>query len=369
MYPSLKIDQNRIREKINILIIEDSLIYRKILKDIVKLIPNAEVIEIASSGERGMVSIKKNRRINLVFIDLIMPGMDGLEILKQIKEHRPDLPVVMISGADCREGEITIKALKAGALDFIAKPNSDDIRKNIRSLQRSIERIIQVYRESKRPTDFTNTKIITKSTVTTSTKVFDCIAIGISTGGPKALAEIIPKLEPTLPVPVFLVQHMPPDFTGSLANYLNDRSAIHIKEAEDGEIAKAGTVYVAPGDNLMTLSQSDNDNQNKIVITKKTRRDKAQTIDILLNSLSERIENNVLVCILTGMGTDGTEGLRSLKDHRKVYAIAQDQKTCTIFGMPKSIIDQKLADIVLPLNKIPLKIKRIIDQAIKNRNE
>ena len=361
---SLPIEQDRIREKISILIIEDSLIYRKILKDIVELIPNAEVIEIASSGERAMVSIKKNPRINLVFVDLIMPGMDGLEILKQIKEYRPNLPVVMISGADYRDGEITMKALKAGALDFIAKPNSDNVDKNIKSLQRSIERIIQVYRESKKPKKFTKTTITTRDPENRSPKVFDCIAIGISTGGPKALAEIIPQLDPNLPVPIFLVQHMPPSFTGSLATYLNNRSAINVKEGEDGEIAKAGTIYIAPGDNLMTLDRNKLDNNNKIIITKKTGRDKAQSIDILLHSLSEKIKNNVLVCILTGMGTDGTEGLKSLKNNQKSYAIAQDQKTSTIFGMPKSIIDQRLADIVLPLNKIPLKIKRIFDQSI-----
>ena len=353
------------REKINILIIEDSLIYRKILKDIVKLIPNAEVIEIASRGDRGMISIKKNHRINLVFVDLIMPGIDGIEIVKQIRECRPNLPVVMISGADHRDGEITIKALQAGALDFIAKPTSNNVQENVRSLKRSIERIIQIYRESKKPSDVSNTTTVTaKSTYKPSTRIFDCIAIGVSTGGPKALGEIIPQLDPDLPVPIFLVQHMPPSFTGSLAKYLNDRSAIHVKEGEDGEIPKAGTLYIAPGDNLMTIGIGNYGNQNEIIITKKTNRDKAQSIDILLKSLAEKIENGVLVCILTGMGSDGTQGLKALKNNRKAYAIAQDQKSSTIFGMPKSIIDEKLADVVLPLHKIPLKIKRILHQSV-----
>ncbi|TZE83333.1 protein-glutamate methylesterase/protein-glutamine glutaminase [Calorimonas adulescens] len=343
--------------KVKVMVVDDSAFMRKFVSDIVNSSEDMYVIDTAVNGLEA-VSKVVDRRPDVVLMDVEMPIMDGLTAVKKIMEVRPT-PIIMLSALTKEGAETTLKALELGAIDFVLKPSNFIYFKTQNIDQLLIEKILMASK-----TNLFNLSPVSrvdhlhKATQTMNLKdnLKNLVAIGVSTGGPKALQYVVPQLPADLPSAVLIVQHMPAGFTRSLANRLNEISNMLVKEAEDGENINPGTVYIAPGGYHMKVYAKDRkyfiglSNEPPVKGLK-------PCFDILLSSLS-KIDLKIIAVIMTGMGNDGTKGLIELRD-REVYMIAQNEKTSTIYGMPKSAIETGLIDEVLPLDRIAEKIEKI----------
>ncbi len=343
--------------RIRVLVVDDSAFMRKIIINILEASPDIEIIGKAKNGQEAIEKIT-SLRPDVVTMDVEMPVLDGLQALGYIMSECPT-PVIMLSGAESNQADLTLTAFQYGAVDFIQKPSGnisldmatkkDELIKKVKAAANVAvhklgfieEKKVNVHKKEKiEPVQRTRTKKL--------------IIIGSSTGGPRALQQVIPFLPSNLRAPVLIVQHMPPGFTKSLADRLNSQSMLKVREAVDGDILEIGTVYIAPGDFHMIVKQQNINGDLREVVTL-TKTEKVQgvrpSIDVLLNSVAPIFKENTLGVILTGMGSDGTNGIRKLKSEGG-KVIAEDESTCVVYGMPRSIIDQKLADHVLPINKI-----------------
>ncbi len=331
---------------------------RKSLSIILSADPEIEIIDMAKDGVEA-VEKAKQLRPDVITLDIEMPRMDGLTALRKIMKEAPT-SVIMVSSLTTEGAEATLEALDSGAVDFIPKEmsfvsvNMEQVKKDlIRKIKTIVrqkflrERIEHLKGEIKGKGE-------RKVHIPTNGKLpkgkFNSIAIGISTGGPLSLQKVIPKLD--VQVPVFIVQHMPPKFTKSLANRLNSLSKLTVKEAEDSEEVKNGYVYIAPGGMQMNVKK----NLSGKRIIKVFESDKnvlhKPSVDIMLESVVQQYGSKVLGVIMTGMGHDGLEGIKKLKSVGG-YCLAQDESSSVVYGMPKAIVDNELADVVAPLEKIP----------------
>ena len=348
--------------RIRVLVVDDSAFMRKIITDILAGSPEIEVIGKARNGQEAIEKVTELRP-DVVTMDLEMPGLDGLHALGYIMSECPT-PVIMLSGAESRQADVTMTAFQYGAVDFILKPSGnisldmtkikDEIVKKVKAASSVQVHKLGFIEEEKKP-DVIKVKSLKESSESVKKSLFHkIIVIGSSTGGPRALQQVIPLLPSNLHAPVLVVQHMPAGFTKSLAERLNSQSMIKVREAAEGDILESGTVYIAPGDYHMTIKQQKINGDLKEVIAL-TRGEKVQgvrpSVDVLLNSVAPIFGQNSLGVILTGMGSDGTDGIRKLKlAGGKV--IAEDESTCVVYGMPRSVIEQKLADYILPIGRI-----------------
>ncbi|MBY0405856.1 MAG: chemotaxis response regulator protein-glutamate methylesterase [Cyanobacteria bacterium] len=357
------------QETVHVLIVDDSITYRIILREVLKLIPFVNLAGTASNGKTALSTLAEDRAtpIDVVLLDIEMPEMDGLQTLREIKKKYPNTAVVMVSGMNRKSADITIQALEAGALDFVPKPEYDSSDKNIEALTFQIKEILEGYLKTnatkpKRSPAAEPSKTPTKSPEPVAVKSqptsqmttqpppnkgkipypFKIIAIGISTGGPKALNELIPHLPNNLNVPIVLVQHMPPVFTNSLAVSLNKISLLEVKEAQEGEILRPNCVYIAPGGKHMVLEKRNNDvcaalNENA------PENSCRPAVDVLFRSVAAVYQKNVLSLVMTGMGNDGALGTKAIKAAGG-YSITQSAESCVIYGMPKAVDDLDLSD-------------------------
>jgi len=359
-----------------ILIVDDTIFYRKILKDVLETISGVEVIGSAHNGKLAIDKIKRLKP-DLITLDVEMPQMNGLETLQVIQDENLDVEALMVSSKTQRGSEITIQALALGAYDFISKPDIADPMENKRILKREIMSKLQILKQKIRLNSIINrTRIRSTSDSLADLKkdmgknrqIYDAstkisqktlrrndksqiIAIGSSTGGPNALIKLLTNLPENLGVPVVITQHMPPVFTASLARTLDGKSKLTVKEAVDGEVLNPNTVYIAAGGQQMKIASGVGYHKMIRITDDPPENSCKPSVDYLFRSVSREYGSKVTGVILTGMGNDGKIGMSVMKSAGALI-IAQNAETCVVYGMPKAVIDAGLADHILPLEKI-----------------
>lgn len=349
---------------IRTLVVDDTITYRKLISDVLSSLPSIEIIGTAANGSIALKKLSQNKA-DLVFLDVHMPEMDGIETLKKIRSEFPSIIVVMMSGISTRNTSDTIEALQNGAIDFIRKPDGSNLKSNMQQLKNDISLVMRLV-EVRLTSSNTQSRLSEKSThkfqspadVFTSAKKaspalisFSVCVVGVSTGGPEALSKFIPMLPKDFTLPVLLVQHMPPLFTKSLAESLGRKSNLVVTEAEEDELISPGKVYIAPGGKHMVVRTRDG--KRVIGLNDEPPENSCRpSVDVLFRSVATQFENqNVLAVILTGMGNDGCSGVRTLK-RKSCYCITQSQDSCIVYGMPRAVDEAGLSDLSLPIEKI-----------------
>lgn len=350
---------------VRVLIVDDSLFARKILTDILSSDDDILVVGEAKNGKEALEKIPVLKP-DLITLDIVMPVMDGIVTLEKIVSQY-NLPVIMVSNLTQEDAILTLEALDKGAIDFIPKPknifslNKQTIRTQIiDKIKMAAKCNVNVKPIMRALDDAVKESPTSKSSLKDSKDGFDyIIAIGSSTGGPKALQQVIPLLPKDINASIVIVQHMPPKFTKSLAERLNNISNINVKEGEDGDILTKGNCYIAPGDFHMEVVQRGKDyviRLNKDEPIKGLR----PSVDVLMNSVAKLDGINKIGVIMTGMGADGSKGIVSLKKSNG-FTIAQDEESSVIFGMPKAAINTNCIDKIVPLNHIADEIIRKVE--------
>lgn len=350
--------------KIRVLVVDDSALMRLKISDILNSDKGIEVVATARDGEDGIKKITELKP-DVVTLDIEMPRLDGLNALGYIMSEIPT-PVVMVSAYTQKGAEATLRALEYGAVDFVPKP-SGTISRNIETIGNELIAKVKVaaavdldnlefIRPKKTSEDYIKPK--SKKNVP-GVKV---IAIGASTGGPRALGEIIPQLDPDIPAGLLIVQHMPTGFTKSFAARLDKESKVGVKEAEVGDRIEQGMVLIAPGDYHMTVIRETTGNGTTGVVS--LNQDPPvfglrPTVDVMMLSVAEVYDDKTVGVILTGMGSDGAKGMKAIKEN-KGKTIAQGKDTCVVYGMPKAAIEKGIVDKVVPLNKIAEQIMKMV---------
>jgi len=361
-------------EKKKVLIVDDSAFMRRVISDIIKSDNRLEVVGTASNGKEALKVIS-NLKPDVISLDIQMPVMDGLTMLKELNKTNK-IPVVMMSTLTKEGATETIQALELGAFDFVAKPdnifkvNSDEVRSEllnkihlaIKSGERSVTRYRPKISKTIHVPDKQESSIREKTTFhhNSGERMTKLVAIGTSTGGPRALQYLLPYLPAEIDAGIVIVQHMPPGFTKSLADRLNQLSEINVKEAEDGEQIIPGTAYIAPGDRHLLVRQSGANYFVELSDGPKKGAHKP-SVDVMMTSITRIKIPHVVGVIMTGMGADGRDGFRDLKNARDIHVFAQDEESCVVYGMPKSVVDAGLADEVIPLNQLSKAITKKLE--------
>lgn len=343
---------------LNVLVVDDSAFMRKLFKDSLEKDPQINVIDTARNGQDALTKINKLSP-DVVTLDIEMPIKDGLSTLREIMAVYPDLPVIMVSALDNRD--TVMQALEIGAFEFIPKPsgsislNIDDI---IDELQEKIK--VSVKAKKKQTENNISTRIdLPKYTPEEDNNFsldnFPVIAIGSSSGGPKALKDVITALPGDLPAAIAIAQHMPAGFTTSLAKRLDQQSPLEVKEAEAGDSLIPGQVLIAPGDYHLTFNDKGIVDLNQGPKKWGVR----PCVDYMFTSLAPTFQDRLLGVILTGMGHDGGVGMTAIKKHNG-YGIVEDESTALVYGMPGTAIEAGAYDIILPRYDIPAHIVKQI---------
>ncbi len=365
-------------KKIKVLVVDDTIVYRKAVSDVLAEIPGVEVVGVAHNGKIALSKIRILKP-DLLTLDIEMPEMNGIEVLEHLQKQAPDVSAIMVSTLTSEGGDMTMKALELGAFDFLLKPSTTNIADSKKQLRILLTPLIKAFQTGRTTVGSMGTRphpaqvrktgtlrqpaprpaAVGGQTVARRGKS-EIIALGISTGGPNALSRMMPMLPADIGVPIVLVQHMPPVFTKSLAGSLNTKCAITVKEAEDGEAIQANVAYIAPGGKQMKLVAST-DGQNRLIkITNDPPENSCKpSVDYLFRSVADYYVGRTTAVIMTGMGSDGTKGLEILKK-KGTIVIGQDQASCVVYGMPKAPAERGLIDVVAPLDRIAAEIVKTV---------
>lgn len=345
-------------DQIGVLVVDDSALMRHIISSQLQTDSSIRVVGTARDGLDALEKIRKLKP-DVVALDLDMPHTDGLTTLGRAMVECP-VPIIMLTNSTIEGADGTIRALTMGAVDFIAKPSrpiSADIHR------RNDELVAKVKQAATARLDTINLRALSASmakrkeefAARSLTKVHKVVVIGSSTGGAIALRQVIPRLPKSLDAAVLVVQHMPPRFTQSLANHLNDISPLAVREAEHGDVLASGLVLVAPGDFHMNVKMN-----GRIELTKEPPVNNARpSVDVTMETLATNSGESCIAVVLTGAGSDGMQGARYIKAAGG-YVIAEDASTCVVYGMSKHVIEADLADVVAPLPNIAEEIERAV---------
>lgn len=368
-----------------VLVVDDSSFFRRRVTDILNNDPNLVVIDVAVNG-LDAVEKAKALKPDVITMDIEMPLLNGIEAVKQIMAHSPT-SILMFSSLTHQGAKATLEALEAGALDFLPKKFSE-IAKNTEDAGALLrQRVVQLARKKSSfhlrslpqkqsiKSIETDKVVVAKSTLSSissstlaksnsqvkrsSGKEYRLLAIGTSTGGPVALQKILTQLPQNLSVPIILIQHMPATFTKAFADRLNSLCKISVKEACDGDVLKAGFAYLAPGGRQMLIEGNENTAKIKIIDDNSERITFKPSVDISFGSAAKVYKGSVLGIILTGMGSDGKEGSRMLKNMGATIW-AQNEESCVVYGMPQAVTKDNISQLSLSLNDIaPSIIKEV----------
>jgi len=354
--------------KIRILVVDDSTVIRRMVSDVL----NADCeIEVAATAPNGKIALDKLAQISpdVVTLDIEMPEMNGIETLLNLRKTHPSLPVIMFSTLCQRGAESTLDALSKGASDYVTKPA------NVGSVKEAMQRvrddlIPKIKHLCKWYRDIKNASVLAPSgrlpasgrlNLTQQCKTglrknsrIDIVTIGVSTGGPNALSEVLGQLPKDFPVPIVIVQHMPPVFTKYMADRLNQNCAIEVFEGTLGDSLRAGTAYIAPGDWHMQVKRKSTSIQ--IDLNQSPPESSCRpAVDVLFRSVADAYGENALAVVLTGMGQDGLKGAECIRDAGGTV-FAQDEVSSVVWGMPRAVFDAGIADQILPLGEVAQKL-------------
>jgi two-component system, chemotaxis family, protein-glutamate methylesterase/glutaminase len=370
------------KKQLRVLIVDDTAVYRKVVSEVLSELPDIEVVGTANNGKIAMSKIA-SLKPDILTLDIEMPEMNGLDVLSSIRAEGYDVGAIVLSTLTHKGGELTMQALELGAFDFITKPETSSIEESKKQIKNVLSSMLKAFSRRQeiknilgRKLSFVSSLQENKTRVTSSgivrrmssianskKKTAEIIGIGVSTGGPKALSQMMPHLPADINVPILIVQHMPPIFTQSLARSLNSKCAIEVKEAADGEIIRPNVAFIAPGGKQMKVVAGMDGKERIIRITDDPPENSCKpSVDYLFRSIAQHYVGRSAGVIMTGMGSDGSIGLELMK-RNGATVIAQDESTCIVYGMPKKAIESGIVDIVAPLDQIAPEICQLVKGA------
>ena len=356
-----------------ILVVDDSALYRQSIHNVLREIADVAIVGVANNGVEALEKIEQLDP-DLLTLDVQMPDMDGIEVLREMKRRGLRPQAIMVSSLTSVGAQVTTDALLEGAFDFILKPSSNESFTNRQQLRDALEEKISAYRESSGRRQGRTCRTLAHRSVAVGDVVESApapeaacraVVLGTSTGGPEALKAVLPRIPAEFPVPVLVVQHMPSQYTNSLATRLNAICELDVVEARDNTEATAGQIVIAQGGKQTKLERAG-PNLRIRVTDDPPENGVRPSVDYLIRSASRVLNGNVLAVIMTGMGRDGLEGCKQLKQAGG-YVFAQHQDDCVVYGMPKAVIDGDLADRILPLGKIAPAIVRHLKRSRRSQ--
>ena len=351
---------NRLKMGKKILVVDDSALMRKVACDIIKTDGRYDEPDRCRDGEEAWTYVTKNR-YDAIVLDVNMPKLDGISFLRRLKSENRKEHVMMFSTTTGEGTRQTIEALELGAMEFIKKPDNlsdfstEDFAKHFLNLLAVVSGAgsalspgtARDLQERSKPDQ--GSRIVLRPSIRVNGEKL--VAIASSTGGPKALHTLIPMLPEKLNAPVIVVQHMPMGFTKSLADRLNELSRVEVKEAEEGDLLEKGHVYIAPGDRHLKVAKSGS--HTRIYFSMEPKREGVRPCaNYMFETIADTAFEMICCVVLTGMGADGTAGIKALEKNKKIHIIAQDEATCAVYGMPRAIANTGLVNEVLPLERI-----------------
>jgi len=346
-------------QKIRVLVVDDSVVIRRLVCHALEEDQRIEVVGVAANGR---IALGRIPQVNpdVITLDIEMPEMDGLEMLRELRRRDRAIPVVMFSTMTERGASATFEALSLGADDYVTKAsNAGSLDVSLASLRQELIPKIRQFFEVARPE--TASPAPTRGAVAPIAVHSQrrAVAIGVSTGGPAALAIVVPQFPADFPLPIFVVQHMPPLFTRLLAERLNSLTPLDVREGAEGEIPSSGHIYIAPGDRHMRLVNSG---RGPIIALDQgpPLNSCRPAADALFSSLADVYGPAVVAAVLTGMGHDGMNGAQRLAA-RGAYILAQDEETSVVWGMPGAVVGAGVANEILPLASVVPAILREVD--------
>lgn len=359
--------------KIRVLVVDDSVVIRRLLTDLLKEDPEIEVVGTASNGR---LALAKMTQVNpdLVTLDIEMPEMDGLATLPPLRKLYPKLPVIMFSTLTSRGAMSTLDALARGATDYVTKPaNVGSVSAGMQCVKEQLLPKIKALCPFNKPPlpaavprSTQPIRLAPTLQTTRPRRTYDVLAIGASTGGPQALSAVLKALPASLPVPTVIVQHMPPVFTKHLADRLNQESPLTVREVAGNEALQPGHVYFAPGDYHLELRRDGT--AVKTVLQQAPPENSCRpAVDVLFRSVAGIYGVGTLGVVLTGMGQDGLRGGEHVV-HAGGTILAQDEPSCVVWGMPRAVAEAGIASQVLPLASIPNEIIRLTSLGRSSQN-
>lgn len=347
-------------EILDVVVADDSALYRQMLQNVLARIPGTRVVGVARDGAEAVEMVVRMRP-HLLTLDVAMPGMDGLAVLAELRRLRADTRVVMVSSLTGAGAPVTVDALLRGAFDAIAKPAGLDPHEVRRVIQAELAEKVDLVRASRgerggaaRPVPLAAPAVAAPAAVGR----FAAIAVGASTGGPEALREILPALPAGLPVPVLVVQHIPPVFSMALAARLHDLCRLPVVEAADGMPVEGGRVHLAPGGRHLTVERKAGSVRCRLTDAPPVLGCRP-SFDVLLESAVSAYEGRIAAAVLTGMGTDGLAGCRAVKAAGGIVVV-QHREDCAVWGMPKAVEEEGLADVVARLDEMAGVIVKVV---------
>lgn len=353
-----------------VMVVDDSAVARGI---VTRTLQEEAGIKVVASVPNGLMALKaiEKQEIDIVILDIEMPELDGLAALPRLLEMQPDLKVIMVSSASQRDADISLKTMAMGAADYVAKPKAglggaDGFRTELLSKVRAhsactSEAPKKKKSETAQPRPEANVQVKSPATITRAVRKLsrpDAIAIGSSTGGPQALAEVLKNIDPALRQPILVTQHMPATFTALLAEHMTRYSGRLAAEARDGEPLEEGRIYIAPGGKHMLVEPRAAGGAILRLDDGPPENSCKPAVDPMLRSLARHFKERLLAVILTGMGSDGLKGCRTvLEEGGRV--LAQDRESSVVWGMPGAVAQAGICEEILPLQKIGPAIVRV----------
>lgn len=352
------------QRRLRVLVVDDATLFRRMLVDLLGSLPGVEVVGSAANGRIALEQCAALQP-DLLTLDLEMPELDGLGVLRGLRAQGLRCGAIMLSALTQAGAEATVAALRAGAFDFVLKPSGGTLVQNRAQLKEELSARIEVFARRRlglRPGGAVPSAPRPAVAWATASRPAMArpavVAIGVSTGGPDALARLVPGLPADLAVPVLVAQHMPPMFTASLATSLGRKCPLTVREAVDGEPVEPGTILIAPGGRQMRVERSGA--RGRIRVTDDPAEHSVRPgVDYLLRSVAQCYGSGALAVILTGMGHDGLAGCRQVKAAGGAI-ITQDEATCVVYGMPRGPAEEGLSDLVAPLEQIAGAIVRAV---------
>jgi two-component system chemotaxis response regulator CheB len=352
--------------QIQIMIVDDSVVVRKALTTVLSTDPDLAIAGWASNGRLALAKLQ-TLRPDIILLDIEMPEMNGLETIPEIRKILPHTPIIMFSTLTERGAEATLDALALGASDYVAKPSNQNMAATAEAIHRDlvpkIKALCHFPAAHQKPGSGSSPSAalpkkpeVRLHTASVHSSLLKIIAIGVSTGGPDALAKLLPSFPANFPLPVVIAQHMPAVFTTLLAKRLGTKCALPVCEAQPGDLLRPSCIWIAPGDYHMVVQEED---RHMRIATHQGPRENfcRPSVDVLFRSVAARFGASALGVILTGMGQDGLKGCEALSV-AGASVIVQDEASSVVWGMPGFVARAGLAEKILPLDQICGEITR-----------